>query len=564
MSPEQASGKSVDRRSDVFSRGTVAYELLTGVRPFEGSNDLDTLERVRTSEILSLVELVPELSGELEAAVLKALEKDVGDRYAEAVELGSALLKAVADLDGADEDAMSTELSRLFPGAEEALAAFSSGMRLDEALALEADRMLFASPQGESPTMTSTARADPKALDLWSDFIGRGGQRDSAPQPVATPYPQPQLTPSPRPQPLDSTQVEALEEAAAPGRRRVLSILLASLVAVAVIAALLSSSGVLGPTRLRVICNEPHAEILVDNTFAGVCPLTIDQEPGTHQVTARLAGFESATVEVVVERGMTNEAQLELFAVVVSSVRVRFFVTPSSAQFFLDGNDGRWMPQGSAIDVVVGEHSIQIEAPGHLPHRGAIEITSDMTEIQFTLEEAPGAPEPDVVEAAPYVVVSSTEPAEERTRLVVVPSEREAMIVVDGRDRRIGENTLRFSSGDPAVTIEARLDGFTSERVRFDPSDDHRPRRIHITLTAAGQMRLVLIRPQSPAFVDDVYFGEERVGTSQDNYRLRTGRTVHIRVYNQTLDRWDEETVTIPALEDGQSVDAPVVLTFFR
>ena len=54
MSPEQALGKPIDARSDLFSLGTMLYQLMTGVRPFEAPTDLEILLRVQSAEPLPL------------------------------------------------------------------------------------------------------------------------------------------------------------------------------------------------------------------------------------------------------------------------------------------------------------------------------------------------------------------------------------------------------------------------------------------------------------------------------------------------------------------------------
>ncbi len=78
MSPEQASGRSLDARSDIFSFGIVLYELLAGRRPFAGANDLEILQTVIHGSPAPLDEHVPPM---LRMIVEKALEKDPGDRY---------------------------------------------------------------------------------------------------------------------------------------------------------------------------------------------------------------------------------------------------------------------------------------------------------------------------------------------------------------------------------------------------------------------------------------------------------------------------------------------------
>jgi eukaryotic-like serine/threonine-protein kinase len=87
MSPEQVRGLPVDRRSDIFSLGIVIYELLTGERLFVGESDFSTLEKVRNVEILPPSSFNKKISAELERISLKALAKDVEDRYQNAIDL---------------------------------------------------------------------------------------------------------------------------------------------------------------------------------------------------------------------------------------------------------------------------------------------------------------------------------------------------------------------------------------------------------------------------------------------------------------------------------------------
>jgi len=78
MSPEQASGKELDARSDVFSFGTVLYEAVAGRRPFTGPSDLEVLQAILHATLAPLGEQAPP---GLRVVVEKALEKDPADRY---------------------------------------------------------------------------------------------------------------------------------------------------------------------------------------------------------------------------------------------------------------------------------------------------------------------------------------------------------------------------------------------------------------------------------------------------------------------------------------------------
>lgn len=91
MSPEQARGEPVDARTDVFALGIVLWELLTGGRLFEGSNELAILRAVQGSEIAPPARLNPDVPARLSETVLRALSRDPAGRFQSAGEFERAL-----------------------------------------------------------------------------------------------------------------------------------------------------------------------------------------------------------------------------------------------------------------------------------------------------------------------------------------------------------------------------------------------------------------------------------------------------------------------------------------
>jgi serine/threonine protein kinase len=136
MSPEMIRSLPVDHRSDVFAMGICLHEALTGSRLFYGETDFQTLEQVRDARVLPPSAKAPGIPPALDAIVLKALARDVEDRFPTA---------------RAMEQALDGFLDSLYPGYGEA--DVGAGMR--QAFAQEVER-------------------EKLRLELFSDMLSRG------------------------------------------------------------------------------------------------------------------------------------------------------------------------------------------------------------------------------------------------------------------------------------------------------------------------------------------------------------------------------------------------------
>ena len=115
MSPEQARGQLTDSRSDLFSLGTVLYQMATGKLPFQGETSAVVFEAILNRDPAPISQANPALPAELNRILGKALEKDRGLRYQTATDLKTDLMRLKRDADSSGRRAAELHDSR--PGA---------------------------------------------------------------------------------------------------------------------------------------------------------------------------------------------------------------------------------------------------------------------------------------------------------------------------------------------------------------------------------------------------------------------------------------------------------------
>jgi serine/threonine-protein kinase len=193
MSPEQAEGKRVDARSDIFSFGSVLYEMLTGKRAFEGRSGISTLSAILRDDVKPIYETAPAVPPMLEQIVLRCLPKEPAARWQSMKEIEGALIVLQRQLDPEGHFASPIPSGQMpIPSAPSPLSVPSAAPLAPAAVAsvsIDSDTSIEALPPMVAPPRNGPSQADafPKPDPTKSEPLKTAPVKGGPSKPPPTP-----------------------------------------------------------------------------------------------------------------------------------------------------------------------------------------------------------------------------------------------------------------------------------------------------------------------------------------------------------------------------------------
>jgi serine/threonine protein kinase len=176
MSPEQAEGKTIDHRSDIFSIGIILYEMATGERPFKGDTAASLLSSILKDKPQSATEVNPNLPRDLGKIIRRCLAKDAEDRLQTAKELRNELRELKQDIDSGEVLEGITATARSITSSKMWLVLAGTAVVVGAGLAYWLSQSLGESRESERPLVVkSTQLTSESRRELWPSLSLDGG-----------------------------------------------------------------------------------------------------------------------------------------------------------------------------------------------------------------------------------------------------------------------------------------------------------------------------------------------------------------------------------------------------
>ncbi len=394
MSPEQVQGHLVDGRSDQFSLAVIAYEALTGEKPYSGEHLTTVVYKIVTEDPPPPHRLNPSLSGPIDTALRKALSKKPDARYRNCQEFIDTLEKACAATKGwklmprggilneptiADAQAPRVKLpppvrpKRL---GDTTVASVRGGERksgfltfllaavvtagLIALIAIQAPPWLTSvgkqpeQPRAEAPKTPEQAKPEETSK---SETAKSETPKEPQPQAAAPPAGE-----DAKPSPLAPAEPKPEPPAAEPPRR--------------------PAQTAAAAQPITIISSPGGAKAMLDNRPDATCttPCSVDAAPGRHMISVSLDGYQTERREVDV-----GKSPVEMNAVVLRSQGGALMLSsePRGAKVLVDGKPtGKTTP--TRLDLAPGSYKITVELDGRQSTQ-TVQIGAGMSILRITL-----------------------------------------------------------------------------------------------------------------------------------------------------------------------------------
>jgi serine/threonine protein kinase len=513
MSPEQAGGKKVDFRTDIFSLGVLVYEMITGIKPFKGENYSSVIHEILTVKPSPPLEANPLIPREINDVIEKMLDKDPDQRYQSVAEVNQAISSYFKarniEVNRAHVGAFITTPDELFQHLvkERKDKHFERAMyfmkcptpKIDEAIH-EFSKVVHLDPDD--------TQAQKYLADLKKKKQSVKAKKSEKKKPVEK---KPRRFPA-------SIVIIALVVLIAfvfvmrRLRRRPLSVV----------------DSTIAYTVLDIRSIPDHAAIYIDNAALGLnTPARVDSLiAGMHIIRLEKAGYVLYADTINAQEGDTIALNATLVeegkAAVYGSIRVTS--TPAQATVFLDNvNQGLRTPC-TLKNITEGRHTIRVVRKGYLPAEKSTSVTPGTTsEASLVLQQREEALS---VKGVSYL------------KIKVTPW---AKIYIDNRyvETTPVAQPLQVPSGTRTVRLENPNCKKWQDKVEFKPNQTV---SLNITLQPIDGFLKLTVTPWADVYIDGKFY--ETTPIAQP-IKLPAGRHT-LKLINPSFVQF-EQAIEIPA-----------------